>query len=106
MLKKIVPLCREHGLKAWGHFAIFPAVAREVVEAGCETVSHVYLIDGMEGFTRSFKTKRFSPAEVEHRASIFREMARQGTILDEPLSRLFSTMCNGPTRYRCVSLHW
>lgn len=82
MLKKIVPLCREHGLKAWGHFATFPAVAREVVEAGVETVSHVYLIDGTEGFIPAFKTKRFSPAEIERRTSIFREMARRGTILD------------------------
>ena len=82
MLKKIVPLCREHGLKAWGHFATFPAVAREVVEAGVETVSHVYLIDGTEGFIPAFKTKRFSPAEIERRTSIFTEMARRGTILD------------------------
>ena len=82
MLKKIVPLCREHGLKAWGHFATFPAVAREVVEAGVETVSHVYLIDGTEGFIPAFKTKRLSPAEIERRTSIFREMARRGTILD------------------------
>lgn len=82
MLKKIVPLCREHGLKVWGHFATFPADAREVVEAGVETVSHVYLIDGMEGFSQSFKTKRFSPEEMERRATIFKEMVRRGTILD------------------------
>lgn len=82
MLKKIIPLCRKHGLKAWGHFATIPAVAREVVEAGVETVSHAYLIDGMEGFTQSFKEKRFTPAEVERRASVFKEMARRGTILD------------------------
>lgn len=82
MLKKIVPLCREHGLKVWGHFATFPADAREVVEVGVETVSHVYLIDGMEGFSQSFKNKRFSSAEVERRATIFKEMARKGIILD------------------------
>ena len=82
MLKKIVPLCHKHGVKPWGHFATFPATAMDVIKAGVETVSHTYLIDGMEGFTPEFKAKRFTPEEIERRDSIFREMARRGTILD------------------------
>ena len=59
MLVKIVALCHKHGVKPWGHFAVFPATAMDVVKAGVETVSHTYLIDGKQGFTSAFKAKRF-----------------------------------------------
>lgn len=99
MLKKIVPLCHKHGVKPWGHFAIFPATAMDVVKAGVETVSHTYLIDGMEGFTSEFKAKRFSPEEIERRDSIFREMARRGTILDATIKICMTNNMEFAARY-------
>ena len=99
MLKKIVPLCHKHGVKPWGHFATFPATAMDVVKAGVETVSHTYLIDGMEGFTSEFKAKRFSLGEIERRDSIFREMARRGTILDATIKICMTNNMEFAARY-------
>ena len=85
-LKKIVEACQRHDVKPWGHFTIFPATAMDVVKSGVQTVSHTYLISGLEGFNRSYKTKRFTEEEIAKRSEIFKEMAKRGTILDATVS--------------------
>lgn len=81
-LKRIVPLCHKHGLKIWGHFTTIPATAMEVVQAGVETVSHAYLIEGIDGHLPEVCAARFSQEKMAERDSLYAEMIRRGTILD------------------------
>lgn len=82
LLQKIVPLCHKHGLKPWGHFSTIPASALECVQAGIETLSHTYLIEGSEGFTPEGKARRFTLEGRAYRDSVYREIVSRGAILD------------------------
>ena len=87
MLQKIVPLCHKHGLKAWGHAETRLADAMEVVKAGVETVSHIYLIAGFKNsYSSEYRKRCFEPEEVAHRDSIYKEMIARGTILDATIT--------------------
>lgn len=87
MLQKIVPLCHKHGLKAWGHAETRLANAMEVVKAGVETVSHIYLIVGLRNsYSSEYRKRCFDPEEVAHRDSIYKEMIARGTILDATIA--------------------
>ena len=57
------------------------------------------MIDGKEGFTSEFKAKCFSQAEIERRDSIFREMARLGTILDATIKICMTNNMEFAARY-------
>ena len=81
-LKRIIPLCHKHGVKPWGHFSTIPATAMEVVQAGVETVSHAYLIEGIDGHLPEVCAARFSQEKRAERDSLYAEMIRRGTILD------------------------
>ena len=81
-LKRIVPLCHKHGIKPLGHFSTLPATAMEVVQAGVETVSHAYLIEGIDSHRSEVCNARFTPEKIASRDSLYREMIRRGTILD------------------------
>lgn len=82
-LQKVVPLCHKYGIKPWGHAEIDPATTMEGIKVGVETVSHSMLLVGLKNtFDRTFKDRMFSPEEVAHRDSIYKEMIARGTILD------------------------
>lgn len=83
LLNKIIPLCKKHGIHAWGHFTVYPATSWDVVNAGMEAVSHAYLASGIDIVElKKSDSLRYLPAEIAHRDSIFKEMVRRGTILD------------------------
>lgn len=87
MLQKIIPLCHKHGLKAWGHAENRLADALEVVKAGVETVSHIYLIVGLRNcYSSEYRKKCFTPEEITRRDSIYKEMIARGTILDATIT--------------------
>ncbi len=81
-LNRIVPLCKKHGIQVWSHFTLFPASAMDVVKSGVESASHAYLIAGMEGAYKEYKSKCFTPEEIAKRRVVFDEMTRRGTVLD------------------------
>lgn len=42
---EVAAAAKRHGLKVWGHAALFPAKPTDVAEAGMEVVSHVYMLE-------------------------------------------------------------
>lgn len=87
MLHKIVPLCHKHGLKVWGHAETGLADALDVVKAGMETMSHVYLIVGIKNcYSPDYRKRCFASEEIARRDSIYKEMLSRGTILDATIA--------------------
>ncbi|MFW0717771.1 amidohydrolase family protein [Pedobacter sp. N23S346] len=46
-LKDIVQAAKRHGLKVWGHTMMYPAKPVDVVKAGVEVLSHVYMLEAL-----------------------------------------------------------
>lgn len=69
-LCEIVKICKEEGVRAWGHLATNEDNALEVVNAGVEVVSHVYYVN----------TSKISSDEL------YAEMVKRGTVLDPTLT--------------------
>ncbi len=56
-LPQVVRAAKAHDLKVWGHLMMYPATPLEVVDAGVEVVSHVYMLENLTTDTLFFKRK-------------------------------------------------
>ncbi|WP_157273841.1 amidohydrolase family protein [Pedobacter sp. BAL39] len=56
-LPKVVQAAKAQDLKVWGHLMMYPATPLEVVDAGVEVVSHVYMLENLTTDSLFFKRK-------------------------------------------------
>lgn len=89
-LPLVVNAAKKHGLIVWGHTMLYPATPLEVVSAGMEVLSHVYMLENLTTDTLFFRRK--TPAAYKDSVianldidAFCNMMKKKGAILDATL---------------------
>lgn len=85
-ITEIAQLCRENGVRVWGHFATNEDNAQEVVNGGVTVVSHIYYLNELLN-TKPDKDEILRKEIAENRyGELFKDMVRLGTVLDPTIT--------------------
>ncbi|MCD0488390.1 amidohydrolase family protein [Pedobacter sp. MC2016-14] len=89
-LPLVIKAAKKHGLLVWGHTMLYPATPIEVVTAGMEVLSHVYMLENLTTDTLFFRRK--TPAAYKDSVianldidAFCRMMRKKNAILDATL---------------------
>ncbi len=92
LVAAITKEAHRQGMLVWAHATVYPATAKQVVEAGVDSISHAPMLAIMNPAKTYAEAHLHPAAELQYAdgfgpqlASLLREMKRRGTILDATL---------------------
>lgn len=97
LVREIIKETHRQDMQAWSHATVYPTSSREIIEAGADVVSHLYLLwpsafekmpqnfgEGMRNVFGGLPLERFKANQPPFPA-LFQEMKKQGTIFDSTI---------------------